>query len=383
MKAMILSVATGGGHGRAAEAIKESILHNEPGSEVIIMDTIKYISPFLDKLVVGTYLQSLKHYPSFFKYLYKHSDEDGKFVKPSSFGNDFITKHLHPTILEFDPDIIISTHPFTAQMLSILRGKFGWQKASMVVMTDYGSHAFWVHHHVDAYVVSNEDMVDELVQRGRNKEMIFPFGIPISKNFGKLESKQETFQKYDLNPKKKVITLMGGSLGLGNIMEILEEVISLPLDLQILVLTGSNEKLFNEVSELSLNSDKDIFPLGYCDGINHILSITDLLITKPGGLTMTESFIAGTPLAIYSAIPGQEVQNADYLLRHDLAINLGTGEECCPLLEAILSDEKSLNEMKSRAKTYAKPDAADKIYGLAKRLIYERNGEYLGELVEF
>ncbi len=383
MKAMILSVATGGGHGRAADAIKESILYNEPDSEVIIMDTIKYISPFLDKLVVGTYLQSLKHYPSFFKYLYKHSDEDGKFVKPSSFGNDFITKHLHPTVEEFDPDIIISTHPFTAQMLSILRRKFGWQKASMVVMTDYASHAFWIHHHVDAYVVSNEDMVKELVERGRNEEMIFPYGIPISKNFNNLETKEETYSKYHLDPSRKLVTIMGGSLGLGNIDEIVEEVANLPLDIQILVLTGSNEKLFNSISELARESKKDIHPLVYCDGINNILSVTDLLITKPGGLTITESFIAGTPLAIYSAIPGQEVQNADYLIRHDLAIDLGTGLNCGHLLESVLSDDEKLDEMKARSKSYAKPDAADKIYSLSKRLIYERNGEYLGEQVEF
>lgn len=383
MKAMILSVATGGGHGRAAEAIKESILHNEPGSDVIIIDTIKYISPFLDKLVVGTYLQSLKHYPSFFKYLYEHSDEEGKFLKPTSFGNDYITKQLHPTVKEFDPDIIISTHPFTAQMLSILRAKFGWHKASLVVMTDYGSHAFWVHHHVDAYVVSNEDMVEELIQRGRNEEMIFPYGIPISRTFSDFKPKEFTCKKYDLNPNQKIVTIMGGSLGLGNITQIAQEVINLPLDLQVLVLTGNNEKLYNEISELTQSSSKNIFPLKYCDDINNILFITDLLITKPGGLTMTESFIAGTPLAIYLAIPGQEVQNADYLIRHNLAIDLETGENTKSLLLDVLSNDHILEEMKIKSKTYAKPDAGDKIYGLCKRLIYERNGEYLGELVKF
>ncbi len=380
---MILSVATGGGHGRAADAIKESILNHEPDSEVIIMDTIKYISPLLDKLVVGTYLQSLKHYPSFYKYLYKHSDMDGKFVKPSAIGNDYITKHLYPTVEEFDPDIIISTHPFTAQMLSILRGKFGWQKASLVVMTDYACHSFWIYHHIDAYVVSNEDMVKELILKGRNKDMIFPYGIPISKKSNFLESKEETHKIYHLDSSRKLVTIMGGSLGLGDITGIVEEVAQINLDVQIIVLTGNNEKLFQSVSEIAMTSDKDIYPLGYCDGINNILSITDLLITKPGGLTITESFIAGTPLAIYSAIPGQEVQNADYLLRHNLAIDLKTGKNCGPLLEEILSNDEKLEEMKIRSKSYAKPDAADLIYSLSKRLIYERNGEYLGESVEF
>lgn len=382
MKALILSVSTGGGHGRAAEAIKESILLNEPDSEVRIIDTIKYISPFLDKIVVGTYLRSIRHYPSFFKYIYKHSDEDGRFVKSSTIGNDYITKQLYPTILEFEPDIIIATHAFTAQVLSILRKKFGWQKASLVVMTDYASHAFWVHRNVDAYVVSNEDMVHELILRGRKSDMIFPYGIPISQNFLQNKSKDEVYHEFNLDPAKKTVTLMGGSLGIGNIDDILEEIMTIPLDFQILVLTGSNTKLYNKVSELCEGSDKCILPLHYCDSMNDILSITDLLVTKPGGLTITESFIAGTPLAIYSAIPGHEVQNADYLFRHNLAVNLGTGENCAPVIENILSDHEALEDLKRRSKSNGKPRAAQNIYALSCRLISEKNCSHLGELVD-
>lgn len=382
MKALILSVSTGGGHGRAAEAIKESILINEPLSEVRIIDTIRYISPFLDKLVVGTYLKSIRHYPSFFKYLYKHSDEEGRFIKSSTIGNDYITKQLYPTIVEFQPDIIIATHAFTAQMLSILRKKFGWQKPSLVVMTDYASHTFWVHRNVDAYVVSNDDMINELVLRGRDKSMIFPYGIPISQEFFKLKSREQIYHDFDLDENKKTLTIMGGSLGIGNIDEILEEVISVTLDIQILVLTGSNTKLFNKVIEISENSDKTILPLHYCDNMNDILSITDLLVTKPGGLTITESFIAGTPLAIYSAIPGHEVQNADYLFRHHLAIDLGTGEKCAEIIQNALMDESLLKILRAKSKANGKPNAAQNIYILSRRLISEKNCSHLGELID-
>ncbi len=382
MKALILSVSTGGGHGRAAEAIRESILINEPESEVRIIDTIKYISPFLDKLVVGTYLRSIRHYPSFFKYLYKHSDEDGRFIKSSTIGNDYITKQLYPTIVEFEPDIIIATHAFTAQVLSILRKKFGWQKPSLVVMTDYASHAFWVHRNVDAYVVSNEDMVHELVLRGRDQSMIFPYGIPISQEFFELKPKKQIYQEFNLNENRKTLTIVGGSLGMGNIEEILQEITSVTLDIQILVLTGSNTKLFNKVMEISENCNKCILPLHYCDNMNDILSITDLLVTKPGGLTITESFITGTPLAIYSAIPGHEVQNADYLFRHHLAIDLGTGEKCAEIIQDALSDDKLLEELRERSKASGKPKAAQNIYTLSRRLISEKNCSHLGELVD-
>lgn len=382
MRALILSVSTGGGHGKAAEAIRESILLNEPDSEVTIIDTIKYISPFLDKLVVGTYLRSIRHYPSFFKYLYKHSDEDGRFIKSSTIGNDYITKQLYPTIMEFDPDIIVATHAFTAQVLSILRKKFGWQKPSLVVMTDYASHAFWVHRNVDAYVVSNEDTVRELVLRGRNPEMIFPYGIPVSQDFLRRRPKEDICRELNLSPHKKTLTIVGGSLGIGNIEEIIEEVMTISSDYQALVLTGSNSKLYDKVTELSKDCERCILPLHYYDKMNDILSITDLLITKPGGLTITESFITGTPMAIYTAIPGHEVQNADYLFRHRLAVDLGTGENCGSIIESVLRNEVELENLKTRSRANGKPNAAQNIYNLARRLISEKNHSHLGELAE-
>lgn len=381
MKALILSVSTGGGHKRAAEAIKESILVNEPDSDVQIIDTIKYINPFLDKLVVGTYLKSIRYYPSFFQYIYKHSDDEGKFTKSSAMVNDYLTKQLYPKILEFNPDILIATHAFTAQILSILRKKFGWQKSSLVVMTDYASHAFWVHRNVDAYVVSNSDMIRELVLRGRSAETVFPYGIPISQSFLKTRPKEQIYTDLGLEA-KKTITIMGGSLGLGNIVDILHEVVSIPLDFQVLVLTGSNRKLYDKILELSFDEEKNIVPLHYSDRMNDILKITDLLITKPGGLTLTESFIMGTPLAIYSAIPGHELQNADYLFRHGLALDLGTGENCAEKIEALLSSEEDLQNLRERSLQNGKPKASQDIYLLCRQLIDEKDTGHLGELAK-
>lgn len=373
MRALILSVSTGGGHAKAAEAIKESIMKNEPQSEVQIIDTIKYISPFLDKLVVGTYLKSIRYYPSFFKFLYKHSDEEGRFTKSSTIGNDYLTNKLYPTIVDFEPDILIATHAFTAQILSILRKKFQWHKPSLVVMTDYASHAFWVHRNVDAYIVSNEDMIEELTLRGRKRNQIYPYGIPISEKFLNISDRENILSKYNLKQDKKIITITGGSLGIGNIEEILNEILKIRKPYQIIVLTGKNEKLYEKMSELQTRCDHCLTPLEYCEEMNDILSITDLLITKPGGLTITESFITGTPLAIYSAIPGHEVQNADYLIRHGLAVDLGTGEHCGPVIENLLEDGNFLQTMKDKSKANAKPHAAQNIFELCKELIEEKS----------
>jgi len=102
--------------------------------------------------------------------------------------------------------------------------------------------------------------------------------------------------------------------------------------------------------------------------MDDILRITDLLVTKPGGLTVAESFVTGPPLAIFSAVPGQEAQNASYLLRHDLALDIGAGVDCREAICSLMNDEMRLARMKARSMDHSKPNASDDVYALLKRL---------------
>lgn len=371
MKALILSVSAGGGHNKAAEAIKESIIRNEPDSEVKIINTIEYISPMLDKLVIGTYLKSIKYYPVFFKYLYRVSD-DREVTSVTKLAYEFISKQLLPTIDEMDPDVVIVTHPFTAQILSLLIRRYGFTRPTCAVMTDYGAHSFWIHGNIDAYVVSNEDMVEELMKRGVDQKSIFPYGIPVNQGFHQTRERSEILRELGLKD-KKTITVVGGSLGIGNIVEIVKEILSIDKDFQLVVVAGGNRKLHASITELVADCDKEVLNLSYTKNMNEILKITDLLVTKPGGLTLSESFIAGTPMVIFSAIYGQETQNADYLLRHRLAVDIGSGYGCREKVEELLSDDITIQRMKNRAREYAKPNAAQDVFLLLKKLIQDNS----------
>lgn len=372
MNALILTISAGGGHNAAAEAISEFIYKSEPDSNVVLIDTLKYISPVLDKVFIGTYLNSLKIYPKAYNYIYSASNKsDENFATAVDKLEEFIAVRLLPLIRQLKPDIILATHPFTAQMVNVLRRKYHVMTPSLVIMTDYGIHNLWIHPDIDYYIVADESMVSELVARGRREETILPLGIPVRSSFKGEVDREKTLKKIGLDPALLTVTLMGGSLGMGRIRTILNELDSIPRTFNIAVITATNEKLYDDAVEISLKSDKSIAVLKYCNFMNAMMDASDLLVTKPGGLTIAEAMISGTPLAIFAAIGGQEEQNNRFLVTNDLAIDIGNGEDCGPVIEELLFDEPRLKAMAEKTRLFAKPDSTERIYLQMRQMIEE------------
>ncbi|MEW8956097.1 glycosyltransferase [Clostridium sp.] len=369
MKVLMLSVSAGGGHMNAAKAIKSYILDKYDDSEVEIVDTLRYINPVLDKLIIGSYLKSLKISPSIFGMIYNHSETDPGIANVSNKINELFSTKIYNLIEGFNPDVLISTHPFSTEILSILKGKSLIDKPCITIMTDYTPHSFWIHPNVDAYIVSNDDMIDEMEERGVLKDKIFPFGIPVSPSFNTPYDNKNTLISLDLDPDKTTLLLMGGSLGMGNIVNVYKELISIPLDFQIIILAGNNDKLLSSLNSEVEYSLKETRIIGFTKEVNKYMQACDLLLTKPGGLTITEALISELPMALFSPIPGQEEKNAEFLLNHGVAIDLGDGINCKDKIYEILKDSELLKDMKVKARALSKPNSCKDMVNLIEDLI--------------
>jgi processive 1,2-diacylglycerol beta-glucosyltransferase len=369
MKALILSISAGAGHVQAAEAIKKYIMLNNPNSEVKILDTLKYINPIIDKVVIGSYLTTIKTTPSLFGKLYEYAETDDGLATVSNKVNELLAFRIAPLINEFKPEILICTHPFPAEMVSVLKMKGKINIPVISILTDYAPHSFWIQPAIDAYIVSNSDMIDEMISRGVDKDIIYDLGIPVNPSFIKHHDRSTTLNELGLSPNKPTLLIMGGSLGIGKISDIYNEVLKLPMDVQILVITGSNKKLFDELTKIKDSSLKDTRIIGFTGNVNKYMQACDLLLTKPGGLTITEALICGIPIAIFSPIPGQEEKNAEFLLKHGLAIHLGDGKNCSNIIEELLSTPDKLNNIKINCAKFSKPCAGDDIYKLLEHII--------------
>ncbi|MBD5637280.1 UDP-N-acetylglucosamine--LPS N-acetylglucosamine transferase [Clostridium botulinum] len=370
MKILILSVSAGGGHSHAAEALKSYIKLNNNEAEITIIDTLKYINPLIDKVIIGSYLKTLKVTPSLFGKLYDHSEDDeGLATVISSNLSKIMNYKLSHLIDEFDPDVIICTHPFPAEMISIMKDKDKLNIPALTILTDYAPHSFWIQEHTDAYVVSNSDMIDEMVARDVPKNKIFDFGIPVSPSFLNKYDKEKTLKELDLNINIPTFLIMGGSLGIGKISDLYSELIKIEQNIQIIIITGNNKKLYSQLSKLKEDSDKETRIIGFTNEVNKYMQCCDLLLTKPGGLTITEALVSNIPMAIFSPIPGQEEKNAEFLLRHNLAISIDSIEDTKNIINDLLKSESALKTMSLNCNKFAKPNSGNDIYNLLKFLM--------------
>ncbi|WP_251861581.1 glycosyltransferase [Clostridium sp. Marseille-Q2269] len=370
MKILLLSVSAGGGHVHAAEALKSYIKSNNNKAEVTIIDTLKYINPLIDKVVIGSYLKTLKITPSLYgKLYYSSEDDEGLTTFINSNFNKIMTYKLSHLIEEFPPDVIICTHPFPAKMISIMKEKGKLYIPSLTILTDYAAHSLWVQEYTDAYVVSNSDMIDEMVDRNVASSKIFDFGIPVNPNFFKKYNREETLKELDLSVDLPTFLVMGGSLGIGKISDLYSELIRLKEQIQLIIITGNNKKLYKQLNKLKEGSNKETRIIGFSNEVNKYMQCCDLLLTKPGGLTITEALISNIPMAIFSPIPGHEEKNAEFLLRHNLAIRIDSIENTKNIISTLLKSKSKLQTMRLNCQQFAKPNSGDNIYNLLKFLM--------------
>lgn len=357
-RAVILTASIGGGHNATSRAIKEYADDFREDYEVIIVDVLDYIRPMLSKFVGKTYELNVKNFPEFYGWQYElNNSTDGKIAKNLL---PFQSK-LKELVDEYTPDVIICVHPISVTSIIKVREKYELSYQVMVVVTDYDYHASWIHKDVDRFIVSSNFMKLKLIHDEIPLERISVTGIPTSVS---LHQRVDKFKaRYMLNLKDKpTILIMGGSFGAGNLKKLMTALLESSLDVQSIFISGSNKKVRKALLKLAEGTDKDIIIEGFTDRISQYMDAADLLVTKPGGLTVTEALIKNLPLIITKPIPGQEEENATYLLNHGIGVRLDKEEELPVLIEDLLQDEIRIKYMKELQNNYAKPDAAKDLF---------------------
>ena len=279
-----------------------------------------------------------------------------------------MAKKLKHLILEKQPDIVISTHPFSSQMVSYLKRKGKINCTLATIMTDFASHEQWLvgHEHAEFFFVSNNNMEKELSDFGVEKSKIHVTGIPMSDRFLEKFDKKEVCNLFGLTPEKPVILFFGGGefgLGKERTIQILRSLITNVPNYQIVTIAGKNEKLKEKFETLvnELNANTRVRVLGFTDKVPELMSISSLVVTKPGGLTTTESLASNLPILIINPIPGQEEQNAEFLEAHGAGIWLRKHDNPDEVILNLFNSKGKLEEMKENTKKLAKTHSTKNI----------------------
>ncbi len=422
MNILILSASTGGGHNRASNALKAYITNQDSNTKVEIVDTLRYCSSFLDKTVTIGYKTLAKKAPELYGTFYKTADKESPISELVNTVMTQFAKKLLPLIEEKQPDIVVTCHPFASSMMSYLKASYDVTVPVISIITDYMPHRAYIGDHIDAYVTASKDTADNLASKyGVDKSHIYPLGMPIFNSFYESNENRnnETLDRLGFSRKLPTVLIMAGSFGVTDILKIYENLVELDTDYQIIVITGKNQKLYDafdkiltkEIKEFETHDYSQLFSgLGdaniaklvfehseqlrqelsakltktfrrstdktkptklfyFVDNVEDYMHVSDLIITKPGGLTTSESLACALPMAVFKAFPGQEAQNADFLVEKEAAIVLEKGEKGAKQIEELLKHPDTLKQMKENCRSCALMNSTERIYSLMQDIV--------------
>ncbi|HOJ10873.1 MAG TPA: glycosyltransferase [Clostridiales bacterium] len=363
MNILFLSVSTGGGHIKAAKALEETVVSKYSGAKCLIIDTLKYISPFLDRMIVGSYLGIVRNIPEFYGRLYSLSEHNNRINNITINLSRLLSKYLISLIKDFTPSVIVCTHTLPLQMVSFLREKKIISVPVVAVVTDYVNHPFWNLEYVDALIVPGNHVMDDMVKAGIPESIIYPYGIPLSENFLNKWEKAEIRKALGIENKLTGL-IMGGSLGIRSVynpFKSLMNCMNCKPDFQIIVVAGLNSKLQRKIERDLLNYPEThhnrVKVLGYANNISDLMDASDFIITKAGGMTISEALIKELPIFLMSPIPGQEERNTTFLVNSGAAVEISPRDDIGDVLGKTIYIPEKLTMMKEKAKALACPYA--------------------------
>lgn len=374
---MIMTASIGCGHNQAAKVIEKKLLEKDDRIQIEILDIIDIFPPAIGQFIKNTYIKIIDRTPNWYKLLYKITERLNRADKVNSI---FLYKHIKKTyrlIEEFNPHIILFTNPLPLILVSYLKRKNKITSYTATIITDYTAHRVWLDPSINTYFVGSSILKGQMVKRGINSLKIQVTGIPVDEKFIRPINRNRKMAELGLDINLPTILIMGGGLGLGSIEEILNTTNQINRPLQLLVVAGKNQDLEKRLRFKAYNPKHRVRIFGFSNNIYELMACSQLLVSKAGGLTMTEAVNKKLPILVYDPIPGQEVKNAQYFSHLGAARYLKGLEDVRISIEELLYEEayKRYKMVKSCSKI-CKPEAAEDIAQFILEKLSRMNTSY-------
>jgi processive 1,2-diacylglycerol beta-glucosyltransferase len=361
-KTLILSVSAGVGHLRAAEALEKEFRRLNSGMEIRNLDVLKHTNRFFDRLYGGGYLALVQKAPAIYRWMFDHFNRPWQPGRLVPWIDRVNAGPLIKLLLEWRPDMIASTHFLAAELVSALKEKGRLAARHGVVVTDYDAHALWLCRGYEQYFVGMEETKVQLEAAGISGDKVTVSGVPIDPVFAEIKDPCRLRVRLGLEPNTRTILVSTGGFGVGPIEGVMKAIVKVRHPVQVVFNCGRNEALRRRLTSLAAELPKEraasITVIGFTYDMDEYLAASDILVGKPGGLTVSESLAKGTVMVLINPIPGQEERNADLLLEKGVALRCNDLGVLAYKIERLLMEPERLAEMRRRALSLARPRAA-------------------------
>ena len=319
-KVLILEcpVTTGGsGHEVAARAIEAALRKTDKSIKTLCVCPIKGTSK-TSKYVSFVYLKLIKYTPKVMGYIHGNKTLS-KITNATRNRLDKVGYKGYKDLIDsFKPDAIVCTHAYPCWVVSFIKEKTNLKAPLIGVVTDFYAHYYWPSRNVDKYVVATEEAKNDLLSRGLSENKVEDIGIPIDPKFTEKKDKLKIWKKLRLKPNSTIL-VMGGGLGIGPMNQLVKLLDTMD-NINIIAVCGKNTKSRDKL--LKSKFKNKIIVKGYVSNMDELMEVSDIAVTKAGGLTVSECLAKNLPMVIVNPIPGQEERNTDYLIKHNFAVKL-------------------------------------------------------------
>lgn len=361
MDALILSCSTGGGHNAAGRAMQEAL--EARGHHVTMLDPYDLQNPGLGKKVGDAYVGMVQRAPRMFGCIYGLGQVYRRLPirSPVYYVNEKMDSILEDYLANHPCDVILMPHVFPAEILTTMKRRGIPVPKTVFIATDYTCIPFTEETDCDYYVTPGAVLNEDFISRGIPGEKLLSFGIPVKAAFRGPKDRSAAARRLGMAEKKHYLLLAGGSIGAGKIrytMESLQEYLSARPDTVLITICGRHQALYLRLLK-EFGENPQILLLKSTDQMADYMTLCDVLLSKPGGLTSTEAAVRGIPLIHLSPIPGCEDRNAAFFQKEGMSIRVGTGKG--QLLAALkkLEDPQAAREMMARQRAVINPRGAE------------------------
>lgn len=349
------------------------------------MDALDYVTEAMRIAYVVPYLEMVNRIPELWGYLYKKSADkkiDSKTNRIRSIATKLQAGALAALVDELSPDHILATHFLPLDAFTTRGGRRRWPIPVSTVITDYAVHSFWLRTWVDRYFVATDECAAALVRRGFDPARVQVTGLPIDPAFADAAAANDARDSLSTDEgaarpqgvpsgtagaggRRLHVLLMGGGFGVGHMVEAAKRILGWKGEdphvrgraVKLVAVAGKNEETHRQLLDLRVPFDAELEVRGFITNVQEEMARADVLVSKAGGLTVTEALTMGLPMFLLDPIPGQEEHNADFLLEEGAAKAVGSLEALEFKLDRALRDPVWLAKMRERARAIRRPGA--------------------------
>jgi processive 1,2-diacylglycerol beta-glucosyltransferase len=360
-RVLLLHASVGTGHKRAAEALATAFQRRQPG-EVRVEDVLDH-TPLLFRVAYArSYLQLTDRAPLVWGYFYTQTNADPNLAEFTNNVRKLVegigTNGLKDVLRSFQPDVIICTHFLPMELLVRYKRNAQLPQPIYCVVTDFAAHTFWTYTEIDGYFVADEQTREQLITRGVAPSLITVSGIPVDPSITTPKDRVTLRQQHDLPVEGHIVTLFGGGVDNDHVRLIVQGLRRSQVEATLIVVAGRNHTLVESLADLGSTPRLRIVVHGFIGYVDDLIVASDLVITKAGGLIVSEVLARGVPLVVIDPIPGQEEWNADFVVSSGSGVQLRMSESVPATVERLLASPQQLDEMRAAARHVGRPRAA-------------------------